>query len=88
MSYYPGFDEAPAVTAQVSVAEDFDYRDQKTVDEELKRLSWWKKRLYRWRGQVSVGCHTPANFSAPMKFFLFQCEHCGPILTYPKGYWG
>lgn len=42
--------------------EKYDYRDQKTVDAELKRLSWWKRFLLWWRGQVSIGNRQPEGF--------------------------
>lgn len=84
MSYHPGF-ESVETTEQVPTVERFNYRDQKTVDAELKRLSWWKRFLLRWRGQVSVGLHQPDGFRGPMEFFLYLCENCGLILTYPQG---
>ncbi|MBI3020129.1 MAG: hypothetical protein HYY60_02285 [Parcubacteria group bacterium] len=66
--------------------ENFNYRDPETVNRELARLSLWKKFLFWWRLQVSVGRRQPEGFLKPMEFFLFFCKECGPVLAYPQGY--
>lgn len=86
MSYYPGFDETPTTDVPVAATEHFDYRAQKTVDAELKRLSWWGKFFLNWRGQVSIGKRQPDGFRLPVKFFLYHCDFCGLVLTYPRGF--
>ncbi len=58
------------------------------AEEELARLSLVKKLLFLFRDHVSIGERQPEGFSRPVTFYLYRCEKCGPIVTYPQGHEG
>ena len=64
----------------------FDPTDLSTIVRVLLDMSWWSRRLYKWRGFVSIGERQPKGFTAPVEFFFFECPNCGPVLTNPHGH--